>query len=112
MAKIVTHFADRGMTNLVIIPVMKMVPKFAWMGGKKTLITPREITAPKLYAALDAITNTDSVTVLDSANVEMDGKVLHVLNVSDIQDVNMVLAMSLTLAIAKKAGVAFFVTKT
>ena len=45
-------------------------------------------------------------------DVEMDGKVLHVLNVSDIQDVNMVLAMSLTLAIAKKAGVAFFVTKT
>ena len=44
-------------------------------------------------------------------DVAMDGKVLLVLNVSDIQDVNMVLAMSLILAIVKKAGVAFFATK-
>ena len=48
MAKIVTPFADQGMTNLVIIPVMKMVPKFAWLAGKKTLITLKETTVLKV----------------------------------------------------------------
>jgi len=111
MEKIATPCADLGMTNLVIILVMLMATKSAWMGGKKTLKTQKETTVPKLYAALDVIMSMDTATVPNNANVVMVMKVHLVINVSDIQDVYMVNVMSLGLANVKKAGVVYFATK-
>lgn len=111
MEKIATPCADLGMTNLVIILVMLMATKSAWMGGKKILKTQKGTTVPKLYAALDVIMSMDTATVPDNANVAMDMKVHFVINVSDILDANMANVMNLGLAIAKKVGVVYSATK-
>jgi len=111
MEKTVTPCADLGMTNLVITLVMLMVTKFAWMGGKKIPTILKEIIAPKLYAALDALMKMGIAIYLASANVVMVGKVLFVPIASDIQDASMELAMNLGNVIVKKVGVAFFATK-
>merc|ERR1719223_693225 len=112
MAKIAIHCADLGMTNLVTTLVMPMVTKFAWMGGKKIQITLRVTIVPKLFAALDATTSTDSATDPDSANVGTAGPDLFVTNVYGTPGANMVHVMNPGPAIVKKAGVVFSATKT
>lgn len=47
-AMIATLCADLVMTNLAIILVTRKATKFAWMGGKKTPTTKKEITVPKV----------------------------------------------------------------
>lgn len=111
LAKIVTLCVVLETINLDITFVTIMATKFALMVGRKTLITKKEITVPKLYVLLDAITNTVIVTNPANANAEMAGLDKTVMNVLGTLDVCMEPVMNPGPAIVKKAGVAFFATR-